>query len=765
MSKKQNNGARFAPAILREVINLGYIALGVFLVMALFIPSSGGVAGSFLSAALRSFFGVGAYIFPFGLIAFSVYSILIRDKLKISDIIMICLVFMLIITLSHVFFGNSPSIREILVSNATNHFVVNGGGLGAIFGIILLTIFGSIGSAIIIISSIIVLSVVLTKKSFVNVVSKSYKVSKTGVSKVAESLRYDNQEGDLYYDDDDDDNHYVGTSKKSSFEEIIISPQPQSEARPQRSEARPQKFTFYDEKEPKPQKIALYDELKEEVGITIKGMEEARPSTESYDTSKSRGDFYEFPSEELLGVAPPNNDNIDKGQILANSKKLEKALKSFGVEAKVMEVSKGPTVTRYELAPGVGVKVSKISGLADDLALSLAARGIRIEAPIPGKSAVGIEVPNEKASAVYFRELIESDAFKTFPSNLAFALGKDIAGSVVVTDIAKMPHLLIAGATGSGKSVCINTLIVSLIYKSSPDDVKLILIDPKVVELSVYNGIPHLLIPVVTDPNKAAGALNWAVREMLQRYENFASSNVRDLAGYNKTLQAKGEETLPQIVIIVDELSDLMMAASKEVEDSICRLAQMARAAGLHLIIATQRPSVDVITGIIKANVPSRLAFSVSSSTDSRTILDGGGAEKLLGRGDMLFRPIGMNKPLRIQGAFITDKEVESIVTHLKSLTKEEPDEALIEEITSSTKTISLSDDIDELFDEAAEFVIQKEKASTSLLQRQFRIGYQRASRIIEALEDSGIIGAEDGSKPRKVLLTLNQWERLKKGD
>lgn len=474
---------------------------------------------------------------------------------------------------------------------------------------------------------------------------------------------------------------------------------------------------------------------------------------------------YVFPSIELLGKDPKTGGGDSKAEMLANARKLESTLKSFGVDAKVIQINKGPTVTRYELSPSQGVKVSKIVNLADDIALNLAASGIRIEAPIPGKAAVGIEVPNKETQSVYLRTVLDSDAFKKHTSKLAFALGEDIAGNPVVTDIAKMPHLLIAGATGSGKSVCINTLITSILYKADPKEVKLLLVDPKVVELSVYNGIPHLLIPVVTDPKKASAALNWAVREMLQRYNDFAACGVRDMKGFNAMKDKEGDEKgkMPHIVIVIDELADLMMAAPGEVEDSICRLAQMARAAGMHLIIATQRPSVDVITGVIKANIPSRLAFAVSSGIDSRTILDMVGAEKLLGKGDMLFYPAGQSKPSRLQGAFVTDKEVEDIVSFLKKSGRPGYTQETIDQITKVSKAGMDSDeDSDEFFEQAVDLIIEKEKASVSMLQRQFRIGYNRAARLMDELERKGMVGSEDGSKPRKVLITHTQWEAMK---
>jgi len=482
---------------------------------------------------------------------------------------------------------------------------------------------------------------------------------------------------------------------------------------------------------------------------------------------------YEKPPTSLLAAPKGNQNAMSEQELKETAYKLHSTLESFGVKVQITNVSCGPTVTRYEMQPEQGVKVSKITGLADDIKLNLAAADIRIEAPIPGKAAVGIEVPNKENSAVMLRELLESKEFKNHSSNIAFTVGKDIAGKTVVTDIAKMPHLLIAGATGSGKSVCINTLIMSILYKAHPDDVKLIMIDPKVVELSVYNGIPHLLIPVVTDPKKASGALNWAVVEMTERYNKFAELGVRDLKGYNAKVQKVADlederfKKMPEIVIIVDELADLMMVAPGEVEESICRLAQLARAAGIHLIIATQRPSVNVITGVIKANIPSRIAFSVSSAVDSRTILDGAGAEKLLGKGDMLFYPSGFPKPIRVQGAFVSDQEVSEVVEFLtKDIGKATYDTSIVDKITSSAKSSGVGgaqagDDRDEYFVEAAKFIIDKDKASIGMLQRAFKIGFNRASRIMEQLCDAGVVGEDEGTKPRKVLMSEEQFEQF----
>ena len=477
---------------------------------------------------------------------------------------------------------------------------------------------------------------------------------------------------------------------------------------------------------------------------------------------------YKFPTLNLLKKGSNKSQGDSDAYLRKTAQKLQEVLHNFGVNVTVLNVSCGPTVTRYELQPEMGVKVSKIVGLADDIKLNLATPDIRIEAPIPGKAAVGIEVPNKENSTVMLRDLLQSEEFQKAKSKLSFAVGKDIAGKTVVTDIAKMPHLLIAGATGSGKSVCINTLIISILYKAKPDEVKLIMIDPKVVELSVYNGIPHLFIPVVTDPKKAAGALNWAVQEMTNRYNTFAEYGVRNLNEYNRKaeqIKAAGAEEepvkMPQIVIIVDELADLMMVAPGEVEDAICRLAQLARAAGIHLIIATQRPSVNVITGLIKANMPSRIAFSVSSGVDSRTILDMNGAEKLLGKGDMLFYPQGYQKPARLQGAFVSDDEVSAVVEFLADKNPGvQYDQKIEQQVNSPVTAMGTSgDDRDVHFEEAGRFIIEKEKASIGMLQRMFKIGFNRAARIMDQLCDAGVVGPEEGTKPRKVLMSMDEFE------
>ncbi|MBQ2941379.1 MAG: DNA translocase FtsK [Clostridia bacterium] len=479
---------------------------------------------------------------------------------------------------------------------------------------------------------------------------------------------------------------------------------------------------------------------------------------------------YTFPDTDLLNNIDAGEDRTNPQALRELSVKLVETLKSFNIDVKVLEISKGPAITRFELQPTAGVRVSKITSLADDIALSLAATAVRIEAPIPGKAAIGIEIPNESVATVSARDVLESKEFTESKSKLSIALGRDIAGKCIVGDIAKMPHVLIAGATGSGKSVCINSLIASILYKASPNEVKLIMIDPKVVELSVYNGIPHLLIPVVTDPRKAAGSLNWAVQEMNTRYKFFADEGVRDLKGYNAVMEREGRPRLPQIVIIIDELADLMMVAPKDVETYICRLAQLARAAGMHLVIATQRPSVNVITGVIKANIPSRIAFAVSSYIDSRTILDANGAEKLLGRGDMLYYPMGANKPTRVQGAFISDEEVERLVEFVKKDSEAVYDEDVLEQLEKAGEESSDGGDEDEakeadaLLPQAIEIVIDSGQASVSLVQRKLSVGYARAGRLVDQMEARGIVGPSEGSKPRRVLVTKAEYLAMLEG-
>lgn len=529
------------------------------------------------------------------------------------------------------------------------------------------------------------------------------------------------------------------------------------------------------------QKFGKEQEKKKEPSTSRSGRSEEKPETESLadssevfqklDEKKKETETlpYQFPPLELLGLPEKQTGQISDEELRRTAARLQETLQSFNVNVQMGAVTCGPTVTRYEVLPEQGVRVNKITNLADDLKLSLAAASIRIEAPIPGKSAVGIEVPNEKASAVHFRELLQGSAFEKAKSPVTFAVGKDIAGKIIVTDIAKMPHLLIAGATGSGKSVCINTLIMSILYKSDPNDVKLIMIDPKVVELSVYNGIPHLFCPVVTDPKEAAAALNWAVREMMDRYNKFKELGVRNIQGYNEKLKTmenapqEGYTRMPLLVIIVDEFADLMMVASKEVEDAVCRLAQLARAAGIHLILATQRPSVNVITGVIKANIPSRIAFSVSSAIDSRTILDKGGAEKLLGKGDMLFFPSGYSEPVRLQGAFISDKEVGDVVdflcNHNETPVYNDKVTEIVETGPEAGEEENPKSDRDEYFEEAGRFVIESERAAAGQLQRRFSIGFNRAGRIIDQLHKAGVVGPAVGTKPRQVLMTIEQFE------
>lgn len=569
--------------------------------------------------------------------------------------------------------------------------------------------------------------------------------------------------------EEQEDFHILEVAESSLPEEITLS-EPEKELEPAAIAPKVEEKPVLAKKESpkaKPEKKPEKEAEKETEEIRINRAGTPKTVGKSAVVSKKN---YVFPPMDLL-VTERQQLSADYDQKLRETaRKLQSTLESFGVNVTITDISCGPTVTRYEMFPEQGTKVSKIVSLTDDIKLNLAAADIRIEAPIPGKAAIGIEVPNKENMIVHFRELIDNRVFQNFKSKLAFAVGKDIGGKIVVADLAKMPHLLIAGATGSGKSVCINTLIMSILYKATPDEVKLIMIDPKMVELSTYNGIPHLLIPVVTDPKKASGALNWAVAEMTDRYNKFKEYSVRNLEGYNKKVDdliASGEvsaeelKRMPQIVIIIDELADLMMVAPGEVEDAIVRLSQLARAAGIHLVIATQRPSVNVITGLIKANVPSRIAFAVSSGVDSRTIIDMNGAEKLLGKGDMLFYPQGYQKPVRVQGAFITDAEVSDVVEFIKEHEEETAyDAEITEKIENKIKNNAGSQERDEYFEAAARFIMEKDKATIGMLQRMFKIGFNRAARIIDQLAEAGIVGPEEGTKPRKILMSPEQLDQ-----
>ena len=762
----------------KNIYVVGLLILSILL--AVLIYGKTGYIGEHLSPILGGIIGWIKYLIPIGVFVISISMACDKKELMSTKIIELLIFLVCISAILSIYqiSGNRINIKDNFSENIEEAYNlgtknIGGGVLGAMLGIPLTNMLGVAGAVITCIGISLVILVFMLG---------------IPVSEIIEDYIYNMQE-----------------RKKERKEEIREYREKEyEEHRQKRLERRKKEKTAEVLKEEigedqikinlneKPEKVKKYEHGKDDL-IPLgakKEKQEFSPNTlednlfkveEEAKEEKTKSvlmlehtqtvedETYEFPPVELLTEGSSRSMKGGKKAIADNATKLQKTLYNFGVSAKVENVSVGPAITRYELKPAEGVRVSKIANLADDIALNLAAESIRIEAPIPGKQAVGIEIPNKENEIVHLRDIIESDKFTDAKSRLAFALGKDVAGEEVVTDIAKMPHVLIAGSTGSGKSVCINTLITSIIYKAKPSEVKLVLVDPKVVELSVYNGIPHLLIPVVTDPKKAAGALAWAVQEMVNRYSLFAAKGVRDIKGYNEALDKENEASkLPQIVIIIDELADLMMVAKNDVEDAICRLAQMARAAGMHLVIATQRPSVDVITGLIKANIPSRIAFAVSSQVDSRTILDMAGAEKLLGKGDMLFYPTGMSKPTRVQGAFISDKDVEKIVDFIKSNGTASYSEDILESIEkANTNEKELKDidgeddDTDPFLDEAIETVIETQQASTSFIQRRFKVGYARAGRIIDQMEERGIISGYQGSKPREVLMTKERWQEL----
>jgi len=807
-NKKQTKKKQDSQSFLKdEIIILSALAAGILLLISNF--GIGGFVGDAVSSVLFGLFGTIAYIIPILLfigIAFVISNkgnsiAYIKTAAGAGFTLMVCTLFQLIMN------EYTAGTRLFSYYKISSMHKDGGGLLGGIVVSALCPAIGVIGTYVIVIILCIICLVIITEKSFIRGVKKG---SEKAYSSAKQDAKKRKEQAELSREKRAQEREQKAAEKERkrkdntvsgvSFDTTLVKKSPEMrEITPPEDvpDLFAEEIPSYDGREAEVSKNIVPDDItinraqpimEEEAPIpepvpekrkTKESKKQVETATANVEqeikkSEEKRAKEYVFPPLSLLKHGKKSGGDSD-AHLRQTAMKLQQTLQNFNVNVTVTNVSCGPSVTRYELQPEQGVKVSKIVGLADDIKLNLAAADIRIEAPIPGKAAVGIEVPNKENTAVMLRDLLETDEFQNHESKIAFAAGRDIAGKVVVADIMKMPHVLIAGATGSGKSVCINTLIMSILYKADPKDVKLIMIDPKVVELSVYNGIPHLMIPVVTDPKKAAGALNWAVAEMMKRYDLFAQYNVRDLKGYNakvETVEAIEEEgkpeKLPQIVIIVDELADLMMVAPGEVEESICRLAQLARAAGIHLVLATQRPSVNVITGLIKANMPSRIAFSVSSGVDSRTIIDMNGAEKLLGKGDMLFYPAGYQKPARVQGAFVSDKEVQAVVDFL---VKNSESVQYNEEITNHVNSASVAaggtvsgnsgaDDRDAYFVDAGKFIIEKDKASIGMLQRVFKIGFNRAARIMDQLAEAGVVGEEEGTKPRKVLMSMEQFEQ-----
>lgn len=778
-SRKPTKKKKTEQSFLQDEVII-WLTLAVSLLLILSNFGLGGWIGDEVSYFFSGIFGLITYIIPFAL--FGIAAFLVSNKGNVSAYIKVAagIVFLIL----------ACTFLELV-----DH---KGGSLGKSIAKILTPTIGTAGTYVVIIIFMIICCVIITGKSLLQGVKtqsgKAYDKAKEDNArrrKEAEIRRKEREQEKKKTTGNSEkekkkrtDKHAVGvsfattlTGKSPDMKEIAPEPAEEPVSEPEESPS----FVI-NRAEPAPdveeaesfaeEPYEPVRESKKKSGAMAAAEMERVAAAVAADEAKPKK-AYHFPPMNLLKRGNKTSGESD-AHLRETAMKLQQILQNFGVNVTVTNVSCGPAVTRYELQPEMGVKVSKIVGLTDDIKLNLAAADIRIEAPIPGKAAVGIEVPNKENSAVMLRDLLETAEFKNSQSKISFAAGKDIAGKVVVADIAKMPHVLIAGATGSGKSVCINTLIMSILYKASPEEVKLIMIDPKVVELSVYNGIPHLMIPVVTDPKKAAGALNWAVAEMMRRYQAFAEQNVRDMKGYNEKAASSpaidGEELkmMPQIVIIVDELADLMMVAPGDVEEAICRLAQLARAAGIHLVVATQRPSVNVITGLIKANMPSRIAFSVSSGVDSRTIIDMNGAEKLLGKGDMLFYPSGYQKPARVQGAFVTDKEVQSVVEYLKNHNGDaDYDNEIVQHVNTSEIGTgqglgagSEENERDMYFTEAGRLIIDKDKASIGMLQRTFKIGFNRAARIMDQLCEAGVVGGEEGTKPRKVLMSKEEFEQ-----
>ena len=770
----------------RQLAALITFACSVLLFCLAVIPAEG------LWGALRTFifgiFGFCAFIFPLLLLIVSVLIALDKkDKNYVIKLIEAVLIITVICSIVHIFTFEPDKTFFAAVKDAYDVYKIDGsmfgsGVWGAIFGGLVLLITGGSKVAALVIEFILlfVLIMVATGLTLVNLFK--------GIAKPVKKISEITGEKISEYGEKGEEETPNPLKKKKFNPDVDLGPEPikesgetedTSEDLMSLSEIKEQK-TDDENSNSSDDKVINLDDIimrstKSSNKEAVKAEKEA-PADELTDDEEHDAEEkpYVLPPLDCLNLPKNNNSAGFENELKQNAQKLIDTLNSFGVETRIVDIARGPSVTRYEIQPAAGVKISKITNLSDDIALNLAASGVRIEAPIPNKAAVGIEVPNKSRQSVTLREVIDQPLYRDAKSKLTVALGKDITGEFVYSDLVKMPHLLIAGTTGSGKSVCLNSMIVSILYNASPDEVKLLMIDPKQVEFTVYNGIPHLLVPVVSDPRKASGALAWAVTEMLTRYKTFSENSVRDISGYNSICESEGKKKMPQIVIFIDELSDLMMAAPNEVEDSICRLAQMARAAGMHLVIATQRPSVDVITGIIKANIPSRIALSVSSQVDSRTIIDSVGAEKLLGNGDMLYYPVGIPKPIRVQGCYLSDKEVENVVNFIKKQEQSEYDDEVMQEIErqaanngSKKKDASSSGDegadgpADEMLPKAIEAVIEAQSASTTLLQRKLKLGYARAARIVDELEERGIIGPYEGAKPRKVLITKQQWYEM----
>ena len=758
-----------------EIKGIIFLAIGLLSFVGIY-TNLAGFFSTILQVVSSFLVGMGTFVIPFYIVYLSFKYLQGRGYLKVGKkfkgitllvvvLIMICgTIYIQSCTNTSDFLGNLSALVKSAANN--EEFAIHGGVLAYFITFILYKFIGGIGSYIVYSTLIIISGMLIFDISILEVLNLAKaKKSASKDNKKRRKTAIENNNNKIKNKD-----HFINVVSKDDEDETLINNvndkikildfMKNSVVDDDVDELAQDKYIDDNiNKAANEAQRAIKNNKKENIDSNLKD-DVNNEINSNINDKKTIEKEYEFPDTNLLVQNSKTKLNsADKKELVESANKLEEILGNFGVEANVVQVTKGPSVTRYELQPSPGVKVSKIVNLADDIALGLAASGVRIEAPIPGKAAIGIEVPNKVQTAVFLREVLDSNEFKNTKKKLAFALGKDIGGACVVGDLSKMPHTLIAGATGSGKSVCINSLIISILYKYSPKDVKLLLVDPKVVELNVYNGIPHLLIPVVTDPKKAAGALNWAVNEMTKRYNLFAEKGVRNIDSYNK-LYEKGEvaEKMPYIIIIVDELADLMMVCANEVEDYIGRLAQMARAAGMHLVIATQRPSVDVITGVIKANIPSRISFAVSSQVDSRTILDSAGAEKLLGKGDMLYYPVGEAKPQRVQGCFISEEEVEKVVEYIKSEEEQTSyEESIIEHINSEAEGKAKSednDDVDELLNDAINIVVEFQQASTSFIQRKLRIGFNRASRIMDQLEERGIISPRDGSKPRNVLVT-----------